>query len=68
MQRGTAISALDQALRVLRANACGAEDSDLGRSIEAEYEVRIGPVQQSKPKTFVFTLVHAVSLRGGHAD
>lgn len=68
MQRGTAISAPAQALRVLRANACGAEDSDLGRSIEAEDEVRIGPVQQSKPQTIVYTLVHAVCLRGRHAD
>jgi len=32
------------ALRVLRAKACGAKGSSLGRSIEAEDEVRIGPV------------------------
>ncbi len=44
MQRGTAIAAPVQAIRMLRSNACGAESSDLGGSIEAENEIGIGPV------------------------
>lgn len=42
--------------------------SDLGWSIEAEDEIGIRPAKQGKPETFVFTLIHAVSLRGVHAQ